>query len=66
MVHGICCAVEQLQSADDHRDLSGLRVLGNVRVGVRRNDQQPDRIVGVVPDLVTAFLPARERYDVTL
>src|SRR5262249_20659823 len=46
-------------------DLAGVEVLDDVRLDDRREHQNADRRVRVVPDLMRALLTARKRYDVT-
>ena len=59
-------AVVAVLPADDGRQLPRARVLRDVRVRVRRDEQHPRDLVGVVPELVPAFGPAREGDDVAL
>jgi hypothetical protein len=46
-------------------DLPCLGILGNVWVGVRRDDQYAGDSVALVPDLMTALRPARQRDDIS-
>jgi hypothetical protein len=46
-------------------DLPRLRILGHVWVGVRRDDQYAGDPVALVPDLMTALRPARQRDDIS-
>jgi hypothetical protein len=52
-------------TSSDDADLPRLGILRNVWVGVRRDDQHAGDPVALVPDLMTALRPARQRDDIS-
>ncbi len=58
--------METVLSSDDDRDLAGLRILGDIRIGIRGGDQHACHGVAVVSDLVPTFRTTRAGNDVAL
>jgi hypothetical protein len=66
VLDGVVDAVVPVPALDDCRDLPGIRVLGDVRVGVARGDEHADGLLAVVPDLMPSLGAARKWNDVAL
>jgi len=52
-------------TVSDDADLPRLWILGDVRVSVRRDDQDAGDSVTLVPDLVTTLRATGQRHDIT-
>ncbi len=66
VIHRVRDTVEVMLPVDYRCNLPGLRVLGNVRVGMCSDDQNARHRLAVVANLVTALGAAGERQHVTL